>query len=272
MATKVFVSWSGETSQKLGGAFVEWLPSVIQSVKPYFTPDDIEKGAKWGSEISKNLAEANIGIICLTRQNLERPWILFEAGALSKNFEKSKVCTILFGLAPADAKPPLSDFQHTLFSKIDFSKLLKTINRCSGENALPDHILDNVFDKWWPDLERQVDQILKDEKSGSTEVRSERDLLHEILDINRSLLSKVNSERPASHIPSGWFMKYCEAIKDFTTTGAPSRSQSEIINFFIQQVELMDYIAKRSGSPTGREELVEARKALTLLLQEEIRF
>ena len=87
MATKVFISWSGPLSQKLGEALRNWLPSALQFVKPYFSPEDIEKGAKWGSEIAKELETSNIGVICLTRDNTEKPWILFEAGALSKSLE-----------------------------------------------------------------------------------------------------------------------------------------------------------------------------------------
>ena len=52
---KVFISWSGELSKQLGQALRQWLPGTLQSVKPYFTPADIDKGAKWESEISKEL-------------------------------------------------------------------------------------------------------------------------------------------------------------------------------------------------------------------------
>ena len=44
MSTKVFISWSGSLSQKLGEALRNWLPSALQFVKPYFSPEDIEKG------------------------------------------------------------------------------------------------------------------------------------------------------------------------------------------------------------------------------------
>lgn len=95
MTTKVFISWSGELSRQLAEAVRNWLPGVLQYVKPYFTPDDIEKGTKWSTETIKELEESEIGILCLTRDNLNKPWILFEAGALSKNFGKAKVCTLL---------------------------------------------------------------------------------------------------------------------------------------------------------------------------------
>ena len=80
---KVFISWSGETSKGLAEALREWLPAVIQAVNPYFSPDDVSKGSRWSSEISKELEDSAIGIICLTKENLEAPWIMFEAGALS---------------------------------------------------------------------------------------------------------------------------------------------------------------------------------------------
>ena len=53
MGAKIFISWSGELSKALGEAIKDWIPKVLQSVKPYFTPDDIEKGAT----VLKNLAD-----------------------------------------------------------------------------------------------------------------------------------------------------------------------------------------------------------------------
>ncbi len=67
---RVFISWSGDTSQSLAKAFSNWLPAVIQAARPYFTPDAINKGARWYSEISVELEHARVGIIFLTQENL----------------------------------------------------------------------------------------------------------------------------------------------------------------------------------------------------------
>ncbi len=109
MATKVFISWSGDLSNKLAEAVRQWLPGVLQFVKPYFTPSDIEKGTRWGSDIMSELDSSDIGIICLTKDNLDKPWILFESGALSKNFDKAHVCTLLFNVDTTDLKGPLTN-------------------------------------------------------------------------------------------------------------------------------------------------------------------
>jgi hypothetical protein len=73
---KVFISWSGERSKSFAEAIRNWLPLALQSAKPYFTPADIEKGAKWDNEISEQLEQSDICIIALTRDNLNSPWIM----------------------------------------------------------------------------------------------------------------------------------------------------------------------------------------------------
>lgn len=201
MSTKVFISWSGELSQKLGEALRSWLPSALQFVKPYFSPEDIEKGAKWGSEISKELESSNIGVICLTRDNTEKPWILFEAGALSKSLEKSRVCTLLFDLDPAEVKGPLTSFQATRFVKDDFKRLVVAINSVAGDARLETSVLDTVFDMWWPKLEEQIQEILQSHGKGAKkEKRTDRDILEELLDLTRLNASKPSrSPRIAPH-------------------------------------------------------------------------
>lgn len=195
MATKVFISWSGPLSQKLGEALRNWLPSALQFVKPYFSPEDIEKGAKWGSEIAKELETANIGVICLTQDNTEKPWILFEAGALSKSLERSRVCTLLFGVDPSEVKGPLTSFQATRFIQEDFKRLFAAINSAAGDSRLEAPVLDNVFEMWWPKLETEINTILtSSDKVAKKERRSERDILEELLELTR--MNSSRSVRP----------------------------------------------------------------------------
>jgi hypothetical protein len=193
MATKVFISWSGDLSRKLGEALRDWLPATLQYVKPYFTPDDIEKGAKWNSEIAKELEGSDIGLLCLTRDNTEKPWIIFEAGALSKSFDKSRVCTILFNLDPAEVKGPLTIFQSTMFVKDDFKRLMASINTMAGEANLDVPTLDSVFEMWWPSLEKKIAGILDSYKEDPREIRrSDRDILEEVLNLTRMNARRIS--------------------------------------------------------------------------------
>jgi hypothetical protein len=64
-------------------------------------------------KISAELEGASLGILCLTRDNLASPWLLFEAGALSHRFGTRRVCPFLFGLQPTELTFPLAQFQAT---------------------------------------------------------------------------------------------------------------------------------------------------------------
>lgn len=211
MATKVFISWSGELSKKIAEAIREWLPSVLQSIKPYYTPNDINKGSRWNTEIAHELEESNIGIICLTKDNIEKPWILFEAGALSKNVGTSNVCPILFDFESTELTGPLLSFQATRFEKSDMKKMLKTINEACNESKLDTSVLDNVFEKWWPEIDEKIRGIIanyKPEQPSTT--RTDRDLLEEILSLSRLRLQETtlgsrNAQRKA-------FAKLLDAI------------------------------------------------------------
>jgi len=211
LATKVFISWSGPLSHKLAEALRNWLPSALQFVKPYFSPEDIEKGAKWNSEISKELESSNIGIICLTRDNTEKPWILFEAGALSKSLEKGRVCTLLFDVDTSDVKGPLTSFQGTRFQREDFKRLVSVINAAGGESRLEPAVLDGVFDMWWPKLEAEIAAILKaGDKVEKKDRRSERDILEELLELSR--MNSSRSMRP--RLPERAFAEIIDALEE----------------------------------------------------------
>jgi len=192
---KVFISWSGELSKEIGEIFSKWIPSVLQSVRPYFTPEGIEKGSRWSTEIAKELEDSQIGIIMLTRENLVEPWIMFEAGALSKELDRSKICPILFDVKNSDLVGPLVQFQATSFSKEEMKKLVKSINNACSENKLEDRVVDNVFEKWWPDLEEQVRLAMEKKRDGGDrKSRSDRELLEEVLNLSRASMPGIHVE------------------------------------------------------------------------------
>lgn len=184
---KIFISWSGPTSEKVGAAIKDWLPNVLQSVETYFTPSDIEKGARWSEEITKELNESKVGLLCLTRDNINSDWILFEAGALSKKLEESRVCPILFGIKPTDLSGPLKQFQATEIEREDFRKLINVINNSLEESGLPEKTMQNAFNKWWPELEEKLNDINKEilEPEPDQPIRQDREILEEILQLIR---------------------------------------------------------------------------------------
>jgi hypothetical protein len=109
----IFISWSGRRSKAVAEALQEYLPIIVNAFNPWLSSANIDKGARWSSELATALANAKAGIICLTPDNLTAPYVLFESGAISKTVEKAFVCTLLIGLEPSDITGPLADFQAT---------------------------------------------------------------------------------------------------------------------------------------------------------------
>jgi hypothetical protein len=101
-----------------------------------------------------------VGILIVTRENLEAPWLMFEAGALSKNIGQAKVSPILFEMEPADIKGPLVQFQVAKFEKAEIKRVVRMINSELGDVALANDVLDSAFEMWWPRLEEQVGREL----------------------------------------------------------------------------------------------------------------
>ncbi|MFN8475090.1 MAG: TIR domain-containing protein [Anaerolineae bacterium] len=155
----VFLSWSGSRSRIVAEVLRDWLPKVHQLVHPWISVD-IEKGARWDGEIAARLDECRIGILCLTAENMREPWLLFEAGAISRT-KDARACTYLFELKPSDLLgSPLASFQHTRADdKEDTRRLIRTINNSLGSEKLGERQLDASFDKWWPDLEAALSEI-----------------------------------------------------------------------------------------------------------------
>jgi len=133
---KVFISWSGELSKQVAELLRDWIPNLLQFVEPWMSNQDIESGSVWFDEISKELSENGIGILCLTPENLEAPWLLFEAGALFKGLTKNRVCPLLINLRKTDVKPPLSQLNLTLADREGILKLIRSINEHGGEKKL----------------------------------------------------------------------------------------------------------------------------------------
>lgn len=191
---RIFVSWSGKLSHRVALLLKDWFPNVIQAVRLYVSSEDINKGTRWLTNVSSELENSQFGIICITRENINSPWLLFEAGALSKRTDQSCVNPLLIDLLPSDlSQSPLGQFQATSTSKAEIRKLVMTVNNSLGDLRLEESKIDKAFNKWWPDLEKGLSEAISiaariNEKE---EKRSEREILEKVLEAVLSLHKSV---------------------------------------------------------------------------------
>lgn len=188
---KVFLSWSGDLSHKVALTLRDWLPSVIQSIEPYVSSEDIDKGARWSTDIASELADSSYGILCVTKENLHAPWLTFEAGALSKTMDKSYVSPFLFDIKRSEVNGPILQFQSTIFEKDDVKKLLVSLNKAGTEEQLTTERLEKALEVWYPDLEAKLNKLLEEQPTQTTSSKPDKaeafsnEILEEILDLSR---------------------------------------------------------------------------------------
>lgn len=186
---KVFLSWSGTKSHRVAITLRDWLPSVIQSLEPYVSSEDIDKGARWSTDIAKELEDSGFGILCVTKENLHAPWLTFEAGALSKKLEKSFVSPFLFDIRRSEINGPILQFQSTIHNEEDVYKLIKTLNKACGDVKLSDERIDKAFKAWFPNLQDNLKKITEEfTENNTTEDEPEKEkqeILEELLELTR---------------------------------------------------------------------------------------
>jgi hypothetical protein len=164
-----------------------WLASVVQAAKPWMSESEIDKGTRSLTELSHALADIRVGIVCLTPENLTKPWLLFEAGALSKNIdERARLCTYLIGdLQSSDVLSPLGMFQDTKTTKGDTLRMVRTINRVVSDEPIAEETLVEVFDAMWPKLQDCLNS-LPEPSEGTHAKRPQDEILTELLDLARA--------------------------------------------------------------------------------------
>jgi hypothetical protein len=184
---KVFLSWSGEKSRVVAEALRDWLPKVVQEVKPFMSAEDIAAGTRWEQRIAHELKDTGFGVLCVTRENQSAPWLNFEAGAIAKQVDSSRVVPLAVDLTVADLKPPLGHFQAKEMSQSGIFDVLQSINELA-DAPRPD--LPELLNVWWPHLKPKLEAASS--ASASEPVRSERELLEELVAMVRGMQPPKN--------------------------------------------------------------------------------
>ena len=188
---KIFISWSGETSQKYAKFLKDWIEQCIQSAEVFFSAEDIEKGEHWHERLSTELKDSSFGIICLTSENINAPWIHFEAGALAKMLD-SRVATLAININYFDIKGPLSSFQATKLDREDILKLLKSINMAQ-EKPLDEKKLEASFAAFWPQFQEMINNTQTEISKTGKEKSAKKDEMRESIDELLQLVRNQNS-------------------------------------------------------------------------------
>lgn len=223
---KVFISWSGPLSKSIAHAVRDWLPVLFSGVEFFVSDVDIDKGVRSTHRLSEELENSNCGIICITASNIDRPWILFEAGALSKISSIGKVLTLLIDIDHGEIplSNPLRDFQATAINQDDIWRLVLSINKSLCSDASPvenETVLRHRFDLAWPNLNDALDSAISKSKEDSPSVSkpSSGALVREVYDLVLAQRSDIEAVR-----------EMIEALVAFQRQDGESKPRSEYMS------------------------------------------
>jgi len=159
---KVFISWSGELSKAFAEELARWLPKVFPDLHPFVSSLDIDSGEIWLTRMAAELKDTAIGIICITRKNMDSNWIMFESGAIFKSLGEANIFPILINLSLSGFRLPLSAFQAIESTKPGFTKLIQGLAKVSSATMTEDELLQKL-ERHWPEIQTAKHRLLTDD-------------------------------------------------------------------------------------------------------------
>lgn len=278
----VFISWSGECSGAIASKLKTWLEVAFPFTRPFLSMD-IGAGKRWSEQLANALEVSNFGILILTPDNLNSDWILFEAGALAKHLDYSRVIPLLIDMNASQLNKPLSDFM-ALRLKDELLKLAMALN-----DALPDPYdsreIQESFDWTQERFHSDVKKILEENaKKGPIKknTRPPEEVLDDILQIVKSLRTprQVEDMSPQGNeqyypvndrISLYKFLKKRVSLPLYKNASMPALFEAaanflQDLNSDLDNEEALSYVAKHLVSERPLHDLLEG-----LRLKEDLR-
>ena len=173
----VFICWSGGRSHEVAHA----VRALLQSALPRLVggeekiqvsiSDEIEKGVAWFESIIERLRSARAGVVCMTFENVDNPWLHFEAGALAQRVagarpgdpagarpQDPRLFTLLHGLTGAALKGPLGAYQATSTTKPDLASMIRSIAQVLAGRELA-ATLECIAEDEWKTFQEALEKV-----------------------------------------------------------------------------------------------------------------
>jgi len=245
---RIFISWSGPRSQVLARCLHSWIPLVLHYAEPWLSESDVVPGERWAQVLSRELEVSNFGIVCVTRDNLSSPWLLFEAGSLAKSLESGRVVPLLLDVDFSELGGPLSQFQARKVGKQGLGETLLSINRHAGQ-PVPEARAGQLLEALWPALEAQLALIPGGERSSGP-IRSPNEILEDLVASVRSIDRRLEDvESMVSHL--GTFFPEKRPVPSLWTIPG---TDAGILRDISARLSLLD-LDPQSGEPTPKQAL-----------------
>ena len=137
-----------------------WLEDNIANLD-VFVSHEIGLGDDWKRFIDKKLINAEMGLLILTPENVNSPWVLFESGTIYKT---GRLFPFLCGRDKGNIEGPFQGINHAEFSKDGLVKLLVEINKHSNY-TLKNKNISGIVNSTWDDISATVLPMIEKSKT-----------------------------------------------------------------------------------------------------------
>ncbi len=137
--------------------FGSFSPADLQC---FVSEEDIASGTDWWNKINSELKACKMGIVCITKENLNAPWLYYEAGAMVT--ESIQVIHLLVGCDFSSlSNTPLNGKQAIDFYNCGkFIKMLQDIRSAMDYNFISKKTLDKLGEDAYWGLRDRLEPVL----------------------------------------------------------------------------------------------------------------
>lgn len=190
---KIFISWSGTCTKDFAIGLKKVLEGSIfpeLEVECFVSNVDIASGTDWWITISSELKSCNLGILCISNENLDAPWIYYEAGGMASREIPTIPLLIGCGIDSLGESPlrgkQMIDFQ----KREEFVKMVTEINEYFN-NLLPSRFAKEIVEKGYDELNRDLSSVISTLKNSKPYLQSYAEKKHDAGIIIRNAQSDI---------------------------------------------------------------------------------
>lgn len=244
MSDQAFISWSGHAAKEKAAALKRLIKDVLPEANVFMSDHDIPVGSLWLDTITSALDRSIAGVVIVTADNVDSPWLHFEAGALSNRVERRMVIPLLSGVEiTAISATPLSAFQAVPLNKDNICKICESFASALGI-VREGGAIGRAFGKFWSDYEndllkestgtKKTKAGLDDIEAGIVQLqayaRAQADILADILK-RSDTASSIQGQGPFATMTPDQAYRYMRNMDRHSSTSISPREDTQPLQY-----------------------------------------
>ena len=154
---RVFISWSGHRSGKIGDAFKRLLVDVFPAMEEPFFSVGIPGGTVWREQLESSLAGCDAIVFCFTPEAATSDWVLYEAGYMAAR--GAPIFPFVYGAQVPDPLGHLQAVEINRETVWDFISRLETRQVPETVKRSPED-LSRSFLRCWPAFDEAIRSVV----------------------------------------------------------------------------------------------------------------